>query len=181
MPEQFLGAPFLGGGVLNDAFTVWRAPGINNNEARFHFGLNTCNGCHSIETGTRFLQISPRFPGNEAFLAGFLTGITVPDPITRQPRTFNDLARRRADLTAQVCPDDMMPPPTGMGGQGGTGGTGGTGGSTGPGGRGGPGTGGTTGMTGTGGVGGKAATSTAPLLPAGMPIGTLTKGIGRVH
>ena len=66
-------------------------------------------------------------------------------------------------------PDDMMPPSTGMGG---------TGGSTGTGGRGGPG--GTTGMTGAGGVGGRGATSTAPLLPA-MPIGTLTKGIGRVH
>ena len=99
----------------------------------------------------------------------------MPDPVTGQPRAFNDLGRRRADLRALVCPDDMMPPPTGMGGTGGSTGTGGRGGS---GGRGAPG--GTTGTTGTGGVGGKGATSTAPLLPA-MPIGTLTKGIGRVH
>jgi hypothetical protein len=175
VPEQFDGASFLGGAILNDGFTVWNAPGINNSEARFHFSLNTCNGCHSRDTGVAFLQIFPRFPGTEARLSGFLTGVTVPDAVTGQPRAFNDLGRRRADLRALVCPDDMMPPPTGMGGTGGSTGTGGRGGS---GGRGAPG--GTTGTTGTGGVGGKGATSTAPLLPA-MPIGTLTKGIGRVH
>jgi hypothetical protein len=174
VPEQFQNAPFLGGAVLNDFGTVWSAPGINNNEARHHFGLNTCNGCHSIETNTVFLQIAPRSFGSEAQLSGFLTGTTVFDPITGQQRTFNDLGRRRADLKAQVCPPDPNPPsPTGMGGRPGTGGT------TGMGGR--PGTGGTTGMTGAGGAGGKGALGTSALPLPAMPIGTLTKGIGRVH
>ena len=47
------------------------------------------------------------------------------DPDTGQPRTFNDLARRRADLKLQVCPSDPIPPGPGMGGVGG--GRGGTG------------------------------------------------------
>jgi len=128
VPEQFQEAPFLAGAVLNDFFTTWQAQGINNNEARHKFALNTCNGCHSIETGVNFLQIGPRFAGNgsEAFLSGFLTGTVVPDPVTGQLREFNDLARRRADLRAQVCPVDPTPMPgPGPGPMMGTGGTGG--------------------------------------------------------
>ncbi len=107
VPLTFQGSPFLGGAVFNN-LTAWRAPGINNNEARHHFSLNTCNGCHSSEeTGTGFLQVNPRFPGSEAQLSGFLTGITVPDPVTFQARSFNDLARRKTDLTQLVC----APPP----------------------------------------------------------------------
>jgi hypothetical protein len=127
VPEQFEGAPFLAGAVFNDFFTTWRAPGINNNEARHKFALNTCNGCHSIETGVNFLQIGPRFPGDgsEASLSGFLTGTVVPDPVTGEPRQFNDLARRRADLRMQVCPADPAPMPMPGPIMGGTGGTGG--------------------------------------------------------
>ncbi|HET6147012.1 MAG TPA: LamG domain-containing protein [Polyangia bacterium] len=111
VPAQFQGAPFLGGGVFNN-LGPWFAGGIKNNEARHHFSLNTCNGCHSsAETGTRFLQINPRFPGSEASLSGFLTGITVGDPISGQPRTFNDLGRRNTDLRRIVCGDDPPPPP----------------------------------------------------------------------
>jgi len=104
VPDQLLGQSFAAGAVFNDFFNFWSAPGINNNEARHHFALNTCNGCHSQrETGTSFLQIFPRFPGNESNLSGFLTGITVFDPQDGQPRTFNDLGRRKADLNAVVC------------------------------------------------------------------------------
>ena len=111
VPEQFQGAPFLGGAVFNN-LGPWFAAGIKNNEARHHFSLNTCNGCHSAaETGTFFLQINPRFPGNEASLSGFLTGITVGDPISGQPRTFNDLGRRNTDLRRIVCGDEPPPPP----------------------------------------------------------------------
>ena len=74
VPVQFLGSPFLAGAVFNDFVTQWNAPGVNNFEARFNLAVNTCNGRHSVETGTTFLQISPRFPGNEASLSGFLTG-----------------------------------------------------------------------------------------------------------
>ena len=76
--------------------------------------MNTCNGCHGPETNTSFLMITPRFPGSEAFLSGFITGTTVFDPFSGQVRTLNDLGRRRQDLTSLVCGSGdggMMPPP----------------------------------------------------------------------
>jgi Concanavalin A-like lectin/glucanases superfamily len=104
VPAVFNGQPFQGGAVFNDLST-WFAPGVQP-DTRHHFALNTCNGCHSSqETGTPFLQISPRFPGSEASLSGFLTGITIGDPVTGAPRTFNDLRRRNLDLKAIVCAD----------------------------------------------------------------------------
>jgi hypothetical protein len=102
VPDSFQGAPFLGAAVFND-LTAWFAPGVDS-ETRHHFSVNTCNGCHSgAETGTTFLQITPRSPGSEATLSGFLIGTTVPDPLTGQPRTFNDLHRRAVDLKSIVC------------------------------------------------------------------------------
>jgi hypothetical protein len=102
VPAVFNGQPFAAGAIFNDLST-WFAPGADNS-ARHHFALNTCNGCHSAdETGTTFLQISPRTPGREATLSGFLTGITIPDPVTGQLRTFDDLGRRKLDLQAIVC------------------------------------------------------------------------------
>jgi hypothetical protein len=103
VPAQFNGQPFGAGAIFNDLGT-WFAPGVDN-EARHHFALNTCNGCHSTaETGVTFLQISPRFPGTAATLSGFLVGTTVSDPVTGAPRTFSDLGRRKIDLQAIVCP-----------------------------------------------------------------------------
>ncbi len=110
VPAQFEGSPFLGGSVFND-LVAWTAPGILDNEARFHLSLNTCNGCHgSQETNTGFLQISPRFPGQSATLSPFMTGTTVSDPVTGAPRTLNDLGRRNADLKTLVCPSPPPPP-----------------------------------------------------------------------
>jgi len=104
VPALFAGQPFQAGAVFND-LTTWSAPGIDS-DTRHHFAINTCNGCHSLaETNTPFTQISPRFAFSEATLSPFLTGTTVSDPITGQSRTFNDLARRRADLDAIVCAD----------------------------------------------------------------------------
>ena len=104
VPTVFQGQSFQAGAVFNDLST-WFAPGVNP-EARHHFALNTCNGCHSSqETGTPFLQISPRFPGSEAGLSGFLTGVTIGDPVTGVTRSFNDLRRRNLDLKAIVCAD----------------------------------------------------------------------------
>src|SRR5262249_14994359 len=69
VPALFNGQPFQAGAVFNDLST-WFAPGVNS-DARFHFALNTCNGCHSSsETGTFFTQIQPRFSGSEATLSG---------------------------------------------------------------------------------------------------------------
>ncbi len=111
VPDVFADRRFLGGAVFND-LSGWFAAGIRNNEARHKFSLNTCNGCHSSqETGTGFLHISPRFPGEEASLSGFMTGITVFDPVTSEPRSLNDLGRRNRDLRALVCPPGDVPPP----------------------------------------------------------------------
>jgi hypothetical protein len=103
VPETFEGVPFLGGSVFNN-IDVWSGVGVLNNEARHKFSLNTCNGCHGGETNTRFLHVNPRFPGNETFLSGFMTGIDVQDPFSGQFRRLNDLGRRNADLKALVCP-----------------------------------------------------------------------------
>ena len=103
VPELFEGEAFLGGAVFNTGFSFWEAPGIENPEARHKFSLNTCNGCHGAETGTAFLQIFPRFPGQQSQLAGFQTGITVFDPVTGEPRRLAELARRRALLESVVC------------------------------------------------------------------------------
>jgi hypothetical protein len=101
VPAVFAGQPFQGGAVFND-LTTWFAPGVDPS-ARHHFALNTCNGCHSLEeTNTGFLQIAP--DEGEAFLSGFLTGTTVVDQVTREPRFFDDLGRRKVDLEAIVCP-----------------------------------------------------------------------------
>ena len=94
--------------MFND-LTTWFAPGVDN-EARHHFALNTCNGCHSLqETNVFFLQIEPRLSFQESPLSGFLRGTTVSDPVTGQLRTFNDLARRNADLKAIVCTSAPAP------------------------------------------------------------------------
>jgi hypothetical protein len=103
VPNTFNGVSFLGGSSLN-SLPPWTAPGINSNEARHKFSLNTCNGCHGDETATPFLQINPRAAGQAATLAGFLTGIDVPDPVNGSPvRHLDDLERRAVDLEALLC------------------------------------------------------------------------------
>jgi hypothetical protein len=109
VPEVFQGAPFLAGSALNPRDELrrlvrWEAAGIHNNEARHHFSLNTCNGCHGDETKTFFLHISPRDAGEPSGLSLFLTGTTVQDPVTGADRVLNDLQRRADDLSALVCP-----------------------------------------------------------------------------
>ena len=55
------------------------------------------------ETGTLFLQVSPRSAGSPSFLSAFLTGGRVFDPVTGGVRFFSDLSRRQRDLEAVVC------------------------------------------------------------------------------
>jgi hypothetical protein len=105
VPAVFEGAPFGAGSVRNQLIE-WQAPGIRDPDARFHFSINTCNGCHGPETNTTFLMVVPRTAGGEASLSPFLTGTTVTDPFSGQSRTLNDLARRSADLTSLVCLSD---------------------------------------------------------------------------
>ena len=104
------GRAFVGGAVFNNLDT-WRIPGVTNPEARHKFALNTCNGCHSsAETGTAFLMVSNRFPGEPARLSPFMTGIVLPDPETGVFRALNDLGRRNRDMVELVCPPDQIPP-----------------------------------------------------------------------
>jgi hypothetical protein len=107
-PATFEGQPFKAGSVFNN-IDIWFAPGINDPEARHKFSLNTCNGCHGGETDTGFLHVFPRFEGEQSFLSGFLTGITVFDPVTGEPRRLAELSRRRALLQSVVCEDDEHP------------------------------------------------------------------------
>lgn len=92
----------------------WNGPGLNlanlqQNWGRHRASLNSCNGCHSGETSTRFVHVDPATPGLPANLSGFLTGITVNDPAFGTPaRTFNDLLRREADIqqvAGMICAD----------------------------------------------------------------------------
>jgi hypothetical protein len=95
--------PFRGGAADMPFGTFLAAPGIRNNEARARLSVNTCYGCHSGETNTKFLQVTPREKEQVAFLSTFLTGETTADPVSGKNRTFNDLARRRADLVTLLC------------------------------------------------------------------------------
>lgn len=102
VPLQFQGQPFLGGssdGDLDGLTAFFTADGIVNNDARHLFSLNHCVACHTTETATNFFHSGPRSAGFTTNLSGFLTGITVQDPVdpTRQ-RKFNDLKRRHEDL-----------------------------------------------------------------------------------
>jgi hypothetical protein len=88
----------------------WQAPGVDG-EVRHRFALNTCSGCHRLETGTPFLHVG--FPesarrrnvareglGGRAALSAFLNGgPPVADPVDPEvERSFNDLNRRKLDL-----------------------------------------------------------------------------------
>jgi hypothetical protein len=112
VPLTFQDMPFLGG-VADTGFT-WNAPGTDTN-IRFVMAKNTCNGCHSNETGTDGdgsvlgpgaggSHISPRRAGEKAQLSGFLRGgpnggpFIAPDPVTGDTRFFNELGERKAIL-----------------------------------------------------------------------------------
>lgn len=116
VPLQFPpGQAFLGARSLTlTAGFFWQAPGIINNDARHHFSLNTCNGCHGGETHTpAFVMVSPTDTDNDpmdprkqgARLAPFLLGTgNFPDPaVAATPRHFEDLDRRKQDLEGLVC------------------------------------------------------------------------------
>lgn len=98
VPVSFPGAThFLGGNSPTPFGAHWNSAAIPNRNARFHFSLNTCNGCHAGETNTTFLHVNPA--SMPAGLSGFLTGINVPDRADGAPiHHFDDLQRRAADL-----------------------------------------------------------------------------------
>ncbi|HEX7025672.1 MAG TPA: hypothetical protein VF268_00380, partial [Gammaproteobacteria bacterium] len=89
-------------------------PATVRDDALFQLALNTCSGCHQVETGTPFAHLDYNTPvGAPAILSGFLTGISLPDPRNGAVmRHFNDLARRALDLdhvAAMSCPTPVVP------------------------------------------------------------------------
>ncbi|HTH49510.1 MAG TPA: choice-of-anchor X domain-containing protein [Candidatus Limnocylindria bacterium] len=96
--------PFLGGSApmaTQDFFWDGAPRGSIPTDIRHKFSLNTCNGCHSGETGTPFTHVFPRKAGAPTQLSDFLTGLNMPklDPADHvTPRTFADLKRREDDL-----------------------------------------------------------------------------------
>lgn len=107
IPQEYGGrifrASFIGRDMSRGFFN---AVGIRNPRARFHFSLNTCNGCHGRETGTdSIFHIKPRRAGERAELSDFLTGGggDVADPETGTRRHFNELGRRARDLENYLC------------------------------------------------------------------------------
>jgi hypothetical protein len=99
--------PFLGANALADLVPggsppgAWLANGPFSSDfvcGRHTFSLNTCNGCHTCDTDTRFVHVDP-MSGIPAAISRFLTGEIVPD--TQFPGVnwaFNDLDRRYQDL-----------------------------------------------------------------------------------
>jgi len=100
IPLRHQGQPFRAGASNGEPLSAFfRANGIRNNDARHIVSLNTCVACHSEETGTDFFHSRPREQGVETQLSGFLTGISIPDPVDPTvTRTFDDFARRVTDL-----------------------------------------------------------------------------------
>jgi hypothetical protein len=107
VPLTFNDVKFRGGS--SPVSSTWNANGISNPEARFHFAVNTCSGCHRAETGTLFLHVAPREKGSVAQLSGFLSGTSVGDPISGKLRTFNDLANRATVVKALLCSTPPQP------------------------------------------------------------------------
>jgi hypothetical protein len=83
---RFEGDPFLAASSLapNPSFK-WDAPGVEE-DLRAKFSRNTCNGCHTGDTGTRFLHIGPRGPGQPAELSTFLAAVDIPRRVDNMKR-----------------------------------------------------------------------------------------------
>jgi hypothetical protein len=113
IPVIFNGKPFLGGYAPSEGEPgmFWTPPYLSVSTCcvRHILSLNTCNGCHSRETGNGaaangFTHVKPRNFGVQSSLSGFLTGTSVLDPsgCTSDIYNYSDLARRVQDLNSLV-------------------------------------------------------------------------------
>jgi hypothetical protein len=110
---------FRGGASSHTLNFNWDGPApactsIFNLNARHNFSLNTCNGCHGAETATVFKHVQPRNAGAASALSAFLTGGPPVVDMCGLAHTFNDIARRQADLCALVtmtCAEINNEPP----------------------------------------------------------------------
>lgn len=125
LPEDFAdGASILGGSAEAPFGFFWPKMQISDNNVRQKFAVDTCNGCHHVETGAKpdpggFRHIGSRQVGAAAGLSAFLTGSTVKDPVDpATTRPFADLDARRKALeqalvvqtrvTATTLEDDQL-------------------------------------------------------------------------
>ncbi|MGC4051107.1 MAG: hypothetical protein QM757_17225 [Paludibaculum sp.] len=96
---------------------VWLKPLFGHGtDARYHFAIRTCVGCHSLETrnplgAERFTHIRNRLAGTKSLLSGFLTGgeytlspppsgCAIPAGAREPARVFADLLRRQQVLVS---------------------------------------------------------------------------------
>jgi hypothetical protein len=108
VPASLGGQPFQAGATLFST-SAWTAPGVDP-AARRAFALRTCDGCHQQETSTNIQQVTRSLSG-PAMLSGFLLGEAILDPVdSQQVVDYDDLGRRKLDLTKVVCPSDPLPP-----------------------------------------------------------------------
>jgi hypothetical protein len=72
VPDSWQGQPFQAACAPVPSALTWAVPGVTE-EVRHAFAQATCSGCHKSETGTNFLHVRTREPGNPSQLSAFLT------------------------------------------------------------------------------------------------------------
>ena len=72
VPNSWQGQPFQAARALVPSDFTWAVPGVTE-EVRHAFAQAACSGCHKSETGTNFLHVRTREPGNPSQLSAFLT------------------------------------------------------------------------------------------------------------
>jgi hypothetical protein len=118
VPLAFGGFPFRGGASTHVLDFNWDGPppactSIFVSNDRHLVSLNTCNGCHGGETGTRFKHVEPRNPGVASVLSAFLVGGPPVVDMCGNAHSFNDIKLRQKDLCnllASACPDIASEP-----------------------------------------------------------------------
>lgn len=107
------GQPVLGGSSSYELNNAWTHEALQDNatpellQGRFNFSVNTCSGCHTQETDTRFYHVTPSGPGTRAAFSTFLTksGHQHTD-VHGIKHEFDETASRRQalyNLANQVC------------------------------------------------------------------------------
>lgn len=86
----------------------WKVPGVSEKD-RHAFAMSTCNGCHSSETKTHFLQIQPRSEGQRAELSPFLRS-TKEKPHTVDGHTFTVQDDRLEAFNAHLAANGTCEP-----------------------------------------------------------------------
>lgn len=99
LPATLGGRSFLGGfNTVNFGDTMRFAPADPGDweyeRARAAFAVNTCAGCHGVETGTTIFHITPRKFAEEAKLSTFMTGQSRKETRTGVTHEEDDLAAR---------------------------------------------------------------------------------------